>query len=124
MCETMPLMPIHIEANKVPGIGFTYGGMSVPGTYSNQPMSACEQAANEYFQYGLYWNKLPFTISEDDPGHVAIGIDKQYSEERLGGGSIMAPMLRILMQSTASFPTRSTRALRPARASTTCLASV
>ena len=30
MCETMPLMPIHIEANKVPGIGFTYGGMSVP----------------------------------------------------------------------------------------------
>ena len=48
-CETLPLMPIHIEANKVPGIGYTYGGMSMPGTYSGQPMSACEQAANEYF---------------------------------------------------------------------------
>ena len=95
MCETMPLMPIHIEANKVPGIGFTYGGMSVPGTYSNQPMSACEQAANEYFQYGLYWNKLPFTISEDDPGHVAIGIDKQYSEERLGGDWIVMDNWRL-----------------------------
>ena len=95
LCETMPLMPIHIEANKVPGIGFTYGGMSVPGTYSNQPMSACEQAANEYFQYGLYSNKLPFTISEDDPGHVAIGIDKQYSEERLGGDWIVMDKWRL-----------------------------
>ena len=94
-CETIPLMPIHIEANKVPGIGFTFGGLSMPGTYSGQPMSACEQAANEYFQYGLYQNKLAFTIPEDDPGHVAIGVIKEYSEDRLGGDWIVMDNWRL-----------------------------
>ena len=94
-CETMPLMPIHIEANKVPGIGFTYGGLSMPGTYSGQPMSACEQAANEYFQYGLYWNKIPFNISEDDPGHITIGINKAYDEETPGGDWIVMDNWRL-----------------------------
>ena len=94
-CETIPLMPIHIEANKVPGIGFTYGGLSMPGTYSGQPMSACEQAANEYFQYGLYLNKLAFTISADDPGHVAIGIDKAYDEDTPGGDWIVMDNWRL-----------------------------
>ena len=88
-CETMPLMPIHIEANKVPGIGYTYGGMSMPGTYNGQPYSACEQAAVDYFGCGLYWNEFVFTISEDDPGHVAIGIDKDYTENPAGDWIVM-----------------------------------
>ena len=86
-CQTFPLMPIHIEANKVPGIG--YGeeyGMRMPGTYNGQPMSACEQAANEYFKYGLYWNQVVFTISKDDPGHMAFGIDKPYDDALTGKG--------------------------------------
>jgi len=87
--ETFPLMPIHIEANKVPGIGYTFGGLSMPGTYSNQPMSACEQAANEYFAYGLYWNEMVFTISEDDPGHMALGIDKPYDDYAPGDWIVM-----------------------------------
>ena len=74
--NTIPLMPIHIEANKVPGIGFTFGGLSMPGTYNGQPFSACDQAATEYFPCGLYQNKLAFTIPEDDPGHLSIGINK------------------------------------------------
>ena len=85
-CETMNLMPIHIEANKVPGIGYTFGGLSMPGTYSGQPYSACDQAARDYFKCGLYWNEFIFTIPEDDPGHVTIGICKEYDESLSGKG--------------------------------------
>ncbi len=94
-CETMPLMPIHIEANKVPGIGYTYGGLSMPGTYSGQPYSACEQAAIDYFKCNLYWNEFVFTISEDDPGHVSIGICKPYDEETLSGDWIVMDNWRL-----------------------------
>ena len=92
---TMPLMPIHIEANKVPGIGFTFGGLSMPGTYSGQPMSACEQAANEYFPVGLYKNAFAFNVSEENAGHLAIGIVKEFSEERLGGDWIVMDNWRL-----------------------------
>ena len=95
MCETMPLMPIDIEANKVPGIGYTFGGLRMPGTYNGQPMSACEQAANEYFQYGLYQNRLLFTIPEDDPGHTNFGIVKVFDEERLAGDWIVMDNWRL-----------------------------
>ena len=71
----MPLMPIHIEANQVPGIGYTYGGLRMPGTMSGQK-GACEQAAEDYFKSGLYWNKFVFTISEENAGVLAIGVDK------------------------------------------------
>ena len=94
-CETMPLMPIHIEANKVPGIGYTFGGLTMPGTYGGQPMSAVDQAANEYFQYGLYVNQIAFNIPEDDPGHVAIGVVKEWSEDRLGGDWIVMDNWRL-----------------------------
>ena len=94
-CETMPLMPIHIEANKVPGIGFTYGGLSVPGSYSGSPYSACDQAARDYFGCGLYWNELVFTISEEDPGHVSFGIDKPYDESYAPGDWIVMDNWRL-----------------------------
>ena len=94
-CETMPLMPIHIEANKIPGIGYTYGGLSMPGTYSGQPYSACEQAAIDYFKCNLYWNEFIFTIPEDDPGHVSIGICKPYDEETPGGDWIVMDNWRL-----------------------------
>ena len=95
VCETMPLMPIHIEANKVPGIGFTYGGMSVPGTYGGQPYSACDQASRDYFGCGLYWNQVVFTISEDDPGHVSFGIDKPYDDSYAPGDWIVMDNWRL-----------------------------
>ena len=103
-CETIPLMPIHIEANKVPGIGYTYGGMSMPGTYSGQPMSACEQAANEYFQYGLYWNELSFIIPEEDPGHVAIGVVKEADEGISSGDWIVMDNWRLLYYGSEADP--------------------
>jgi len=84
-CETMPLMPIHIEANKVPGIGYTFGGMTMPGTMGGQK-GACAQAAEDYFPCNLYWNEFIFTISEDEAGHIAIGINKPYDEELEGKG--------------------------------------
>ena len=87
--ESIPLMPIHIEANKVPGIGYTYAGMQVPGTYNGQPLNATDQAAVEYFPLGLYMNKLAFTIGEDDPGHVCIGVYKEFNESRLSGDWIV-----------------------------------
>ena len=93
--ETMPLMPIHIEANQIPGIGYTFGGMSMPGTYSGQPYSACDQAAVDYFACGLYQNKLYFTIPEDESGHLAIGIVKEYSEDRLAGDWIVMDNWRL-----------------------------
>ena len=93
--ESIPLMPIHIEANKVPGIGYSYAGMQVPGTYSGQPMDAVDQAAREYFPLGLYTNKLVFTISEDDPGHVSIGVYKEYNENRLNGDWIVMDNWRL-----------------------------
>ena len=93
--ETIPLMPIHIEANQVPGIGYTYGGLQMPGTYSGQPMAACPQAAQEYFPCGLYQNKLVFTISEDDPGHLSIGVTKPYDEDRLSGDWIVMDNWRL-----------------------------
>lgn len=95
LCSTLPLMPIHIEANKVPGIGYTYGGLSMPGSYSNQPMSACEQAAEEYFKYGLYWNEFVFTISEEDAGHLSFGINKEYDEATPTGDWIVMDNWRI-----------------------------
>ena len=81
LCETMPLMPIHIEANKVPGIGYSDKGLQMPGTQPGQ-RAACEQAGEDYFPCGLYWNKLAFTITEDDPGHIALGVNKPYDENR------------------------------------------
>ncbi len=93
--ESIPLMPIHIEANKVPGIGYTYAGMQVPGTYDGQPMNACDQAAREYFPLGLYMNKLFFTISEDDPGHLCIGVYKESNENRLSGDWIVMDNWRL-----------------------------
>ena len=95
-CETMPLMPIHIEANMVPGIGYTYGGLSMPGTYNGQPYSACTQAAQDYFGNGLYWNEVVFQIPEDDPGHVAIGIHKEYDEETAPGDWIVMDNWRLV----------------------------
>ena len=92
---TMPLMPIHIEANKVPGIGYSYGGMRVPGTYGGQPMSACDQAADEYFKYGLYWNDVAFNIEKGNEGTLTIGIQKEYSEERLEGDWIVMDNWRL-----------------------------
>ena len=98
--ETMPLMPIHIEANKIPGIGYSYGGLQVPGTQSGQA-AATLQANDDYFPCGLYWNELVFTIDDtfygegydangtpliDDQGNpvmkrqICIGIDKAYDE--------------------------------------------
>ena len=84
--ETMPLMPIHIEANKVPGIGVSYGGMQVPGTYDGQPKAATLQAGEEYFPCGLYWNEVVFTIDEtfvnslNGKRQLCIGVDKAYDE--------------------------------------------
>ena len=86
ICTTAPLLPIHFEANQVPGIGYTFGGLSMPGTYDGQPMSACEQAANEYFRSGLYWNELAFSIPEEDAGHIGIGIYKEFDETLDGKG--------------------------------------
>ena len=94
-CETMPLMPIHIEANKVPGIGYTYAGLSMPGTYSGQPYSACDQAARDYFGCDLYWNEFVFTISEDDPGHLTIGIHKEYDDATAPGDWIVMDNWRL-----------------------------
>ena len=84
--ENIPLMPIHIEANKVPGIGYGADqGLQVPGTYSGQPINATDQAGQEYFPCGLYMNKLVFTLPEDNCGHVAVGIFKDYDENRSAG---------------------------------------
>jgi hypothetical protein len=82
--STLPLLPIHYESNMVPGIGYTYGGMTMPGTMSGQK-GACEQAAEDYFKSGLYWNELLFTIT-DEVGHLAIGVDKAYDETLEGKG--------------------------------------
>ena len=84
--ENVPLAPIHIDANQVPGIGYgASDGLQTPGTYSGQPMNATDQAGQEYFTCGLYMNKLAFTIPEDNCGHVSIGIFKDYDEERPAG---------------------------------------
>ena len=79
-CESMPLMPITIDANKYPGIGYSQGGLRMPGTYSGQPLSACAQAAVEYFPSGLYQNEMVFTITEEDAGKLSIGIMKPMDE--------------------------------------------
>ena len=86
-CATMPLMPIHIESGKYPGIGYSLGGMQMPGTYDGQPYSACSQAADDYFAVGLYLNKLVFYITDEDVDnepdnrHLSFGINKPYDEE-------------------------------------------
>lgn len=85
-CEKIPLMPIHMEANMVPGIGYTYAGMSMPGTYGDEPMSATQQAANEYFPCGLYWNELTFIIPEEENGHLSFGICKPTNLDLEGKG--------------------------------------
>ena len=83
--ETMPLMPIHIEANKVPGIGYGADqGLQMPGTYNGQPMNAVNQAGQEYFPCGLYWNKFAFKLDEPTD-HLSIGIFKDYNENRSSG---------------------------------------
>ena len=83
---TMPLMPIHIEANKVPGIGWSdaNGLVQVPGTYNGQPMNAVNQAGQEYFPCGLYWNQFTFALPEATD-HLSIGIFKDYDENRPNG---------------------------------------
>ena len=84
--ETMPLAPIHIEANQVPGIGYGADeGLRVPGTYGGQPVNATDQAGMEFFPCGLYMNQLVFTIPEDDMGHISIGINKDYDPNRPNG---------------------------------------
>ena len=86
-CATMPLMPIHIESGKYPGIGYSLGGMQMPGTYDGQPYSACSQAADDYFAVGLYLNKLVFYITDEDVDnepdnrHLSFGINMPYDEE-------------------------------------------
>jgi hypothetical protein len=82
--ETMPLMPIHIDANKVPGIGYEYRGMRVPGTQNGQS-AATLQANDDYFPCGLYMNQVVFTVDDTFYGldtygdlkrQLYIGIDK------------------------------------------------
>ena len=85
MEETMPLMPIHIEANKVPGIGYGESeGLRMPGTYSGQPLNATDQAGMEFFPLGLYMNKLAFVLPEGSD-RLTIGINKEYDENRAAG---------------------------------------
>lgn len=76
-CESMPVMPVHIEANQVPGIGWTSnpGNMRMPGGGDG-----CNQAAENYFKNGLYKNYLPFTISAEDAGSIQFGIMKEADE--------------------------------------------
>ena len=99
--QTMPLMPIHIESGKYPGIGYYLGGMQMPGTYLNdqgfgpQPYSACSQAADDYFGAGLYQNSLVFYIPEDDPGHISFGVYKAYDENTPGGDWIVMDNWRL-----------------------------
>ena len=105
--KTMPLAPIHIEANKVPGIGYYLGGMQMPGTYNTdqgfgaQPYSACEQAALDYFGVGLYENRLVFTIDHDtyydpsDDWHIWFGIYKDYDDNMPDGDWIVMDNWRL-----------------------------
>ena len=92
----IPLAPIHVGANQVPGIGYTYKGLTVPGTYGGQPRSATAQAGEDYFPSGLYWNNIVFTI--DDTYNVprqagstelvrtlVIGIEKPTDQETPSG---------------------------------------
>lgn len=76
-CTSMPLMPITIEANKVPGIGWLDETKQyrMPGQGDG-----CAQAAENYFTNGLYWNEMVFAIPESDAGHINIGILKDYDE--------------------------------------------
>ena len=106
-CSMIPLMPIHIESGKYPGIGYYMGGMQMPGTYLNdqgfgvQPYSACSQAADDYFPVGLYLNKLAFHISDDDENnasdnrHLNIGVWKDYDENTSGGDWIVMDNWRL-----------------------------
>ena len=73
----------------------------MPGTYSGQPINATDQAGQEYFTCGLYMNKLVFTIPEDDPGHISIGINKEYDEERPAGDWCVMDNWRIKYYGTA-----------------------
>ncbi|MBO7068198.1 MAG: hypothetical protein J6W52_05910 [Bacteroidaceae bacterium] len=93
--ENMPLLPIHFEANNVPGIGYTYGGLTMPGTYNGQPYDACNQAARDYFGCGLYHNELVFTIPSDDPGHLTIGVYKEFDEDTPAGDWIVMDNWRL-----------------------------
>ena len=49
-------------------------------------MNATQQAANEYFPCGLYWNELTFIISEDEAGHLTIGTCKPTDSDLEGYG--------------------------------------
>ena len=98
----MPLMPIHIEANQVPGIGYGEAqGLRMPGTYSGQPMNATDQAGQEYFPLDLYRNKVGFYMPEDDCGHLSIGIFKDYDESRPAGDWCVMDNWRILYYGAA-----------------------
>lgn len=89
-CATMPLMPIHIEANKVPGIGVYLNGLRMPGTAdSNQfdaagHKAATAQAEEDYFPCGLYWNEMIFNIPEGYEGYLSFGIDKPLDDSLKG----------------------------------------
>lgn len=82
----VPLAPIHVEANQVPGIGYGADqGLRMPGTYGGQPRNATDQAGMDFFPCGLYMNRLVFTLSEENCGNVSIGIFKDYDETRPAG---------------------------------------
>ena len=91
-CETMPLVPIHVEANKLPGIGVYLKGLRMPGTadgsqYDREGQkSATLQAEEDYFPSGLYWNEFIFNIPEGYEGYLVFGIDKEYDETLKGKG--------------------------------------
>ena len=81
-CESMPVMPINIEANQVPGIGWVSnpGNMRMPGQGDG-----CRQAAENYFPNGLYKNYLPFVLTAEDAGAIQIGIVKEADEAVTAG---------------------------------------
>ena len=49
-------------------------------------MVATQQAANEYFPCGLYWNELTFIIPEEENGHLSFGICKPTNLDLEGKG--------------------------------------
>jgi hypothetical protein len=91
-CATMPLKPIHVEANKLPGIGVYLSGLRMPGTADGSQFDAAghkvatAQAEEDYFPCGLYWNELIFNIPEGYEGFLSFGIDKPYDDSLKGYG--------------------------------------
>lgn len=91
-CETIPLMAIHAEANKFPGIGVYLKGLRMPGTADSSQFdrdgqkAATAQAEEDYFPSGLYKNEIVFNIPEGYEGCLAFGIDKELDESLAGKG--------------------------------------